>query len=108
MPLNRSGKSVSLKNGSLVSGDPNPVYFLAVAPGKTFEFRFRWRAFRGDPAGGSPEKAEGLERARRWLKEGLDLWGAGGKTAAGYGYFDVVQVDAGEGERSAGEEESAK
>jgi CRISPR type III-B/RAMP module RAMP protein Cmr6 len=80
--------------------NPNPVYFLAVRPGARFTFPFRlcsWPAASGgDPAeverrdrlhGLSREEAR--ERISSWLLKGLEEYGAGGKTAAGYGYFTV-------------------
>lgn len=30
------------------------------------------------------------KEVRTWLAEGLKIWGAGAKTAAGYGYFEIV------------------
>jgi CRISPR-associated protein Cmr6 len=54
--------------------DPNPVSFLTVAPGNRFLVVL---------------EAEGeralLERAGRYVREALESWGLGGKTAAGYG-----------------------
>jgi CRISPR/Cas system CMR subunit Cmr6 (Cas7 group RAMP superfamily) len=32
--------------------------------------------------------SQGQEAAQRWLVHGLTTWGAGAKTAAGYGYFE--------------------
>lgn len=56
--------------------DPKPVSFLAVMPGTEFEFAV------------APRRAEdsGLARqAGEWLAAALADWGAGAKTAAGYG-----------------------
>ncbi len=67
--------------------NPNPVYFLALRAGVSLEFRFRLRA---TTSAGSPEQADRtIAKIRGWLREGLEVWGAGGKTAAGYGYFEV-------------------
>lgn len=55
--------------------DPVPVPFLTVAPGTPFHFGLAAR-----------EEAL-LKKATAWLKAGLKDLGAGGKTAAGYGYF---------------------
>jgi CRISPR-associated protein Cmr6 len=55
--------------------DPNPVYFLAVAPDVPFTFRLHAR------------DAQALNDAEQWLKMGLQELGAGGKTSAGYGFF---------------------
>ncbi|HEX3551926.1 MAG TPA: hypothetical protein VIA62_01705 [Thermoanaerobaculia bacterium] len=56
-------------------------------------YRGRWPGSepRDDPratalAGTSSEAVE--ERVCSWLKTGLETWGAGAKTAAGYGYFN--------------------
>lgn len=58
---------------------PNPVYFLAVAPGARFQFALA-------------SKDEGLAgKAMAWLKDGLDKYGIGAKTLVGYGHFDVTQ-----------------
>jgi CRISPR-associated protein Cmr6 len=77
---------------------PNPIPFLAVQPGVTFELRYRlarWPAT--DPR--DPEEREraadldGITREavskelRRWLVRGLAELGLGGKTSAGYGYL---------------------
>jgi hypothetical protein len=32
-----------------------------------------------------------IAEVREWLVEGLKTWGAGAKTAAGYGYFEAVK-----------------
>lgn len=61
---------------------PNPVQFLVVRPGVTFEFRFAARS--GTDKG---RERRILEHAKRWLQRGLMELGAGAKTAAGYGYF---------------------
>ncbi|QRN96596.1 type III-B CRISPR module RAMP protein Cmr6 [Archangium violaceum] len=54
--------------------DPNPVSFLTVAPGNRFLVVLEARG----------ERAL-LERAGRYVREALESWGLGGKTAAGYG-----------------------
>lgn len=58
--------------------DPNPITFLAVAPGKAFMFSL----FSRDESL--------LEKSARWLKGGLIELGAGGKTNVGYGYFKEI------------------
>jgi CRISPR-associated protein Cmr6 len=75
--------------------NPTPVYFLAVKPEAKFRFPFRIAAL---PAGEDLDDV-GKERVVRlagvdpreavlgWLTRGLKEWGAGAKTAAGYGYF---------------------
>lgn len=62
--------------------NPNPVFFLTVARGSEFEFALLCRqpTVKGRSA---------LERVEGWLRAGLSDLGAGGKTAAGYGYFDT-------------------
>lgn len=67
--------------------DPIPVYFLAVKPGAGFVFPYRLARL--------PEKApftreEALGAVEKWLRAGLETWGAGAKTAAGYGYFQIL------------------
>jgi CRISPR type III-B/RAMP module RAMP protein Cmr6 len=62
--------------------DPGPVYFLAVKEQIAFEFPYRVRTL---PA------VDRSADVRSWLTKGLEAWGAGGKTAAGYGYFNVAQ-----------------
>ncbi len=61
--------------------DPIPIPFLTVKAGVCFSFAVGWR---GEP---NPE-AHG--KAVEWLKAGLQNLGAGGKTAAGYGYFELI------------------
>lgn len=80
--------------------DPNPLLFLAVRPGARFRFAFRL----GPLPRPEPRDDEEKERARvlagtprdelakdvkGWLTRGLEEYGAGAKTAAGYGYFQV-------------------
>lgn len=62
--------------------DPGPIYFLAVRDQAAFEFPYRLRAVRDFVV---PPELD----VRSWLKQGLESWGAGAKTAAGYGYFKV-------------------
>lgn len=62
---------------------PNPVHFLAVAPGAEFEFCLGLR---------EPRPADGqrlLELARSWIEGALEWLGAGAKTNAGYGKFST-------------------
>ena len=58
--------------------DPVPVYFLAVKEGTGFEFALSDR---------KPDDDGLLALAEEWLREALELEGAGAKTAAGYGRF---------------------
>lgn len=64
----------------------NPVVipFLAISPGQAFRFFL---------VGRTAEAAEDVEEARGWLEKALQELGAGGKTAAGYGYFTDVVPD---------------
>ncbi|MCX7819867.1 MAG: type III-B CRISPR module RAMP protein Cmr6 [Kiritimatiellae bacterium] len=64
--------------------EPNPVVFPAVAPGH--EFVFALVTSRGSDA-------FLLDCARRWLQSGLETFGIGAKTAAGYGWFQVQTAD---------------
>jgi len=88
---------------------PNPVKFLAVAPGTVFRFAVGWRRAPIDtislealptekerqewswfkvvttPSPGEPNDL--LKLAKAWLEKGLLELGAGGKTSGGYGYF---------------------
>jgi CRISPR-associated protein Cmr6 len=60
----------------LDTDQPNPVHFLTVAAGQLFVFRL----LRGRDAA-----PDALEVAWRWLASALEVLGAGGKTAVGYG-----------------------
>lgn len=60
--------------------DPIPVVFPAVAAGHVFVFAFTVTE-------GCPKHRS--EQARKWLADGLATFGAGAKTAAGYGWFDT-------------------
>ncbi len=59
--------------------NPVPVAFLTVPAGQPFHFAVGWR--------GGSKRAEWLNQAAAWLRQGLKELGAGAKTAAGYGYF---------------------
>lgn len=82
--------------------DPSPVYFLAVRAG--VEFEFRWRLCpRVSGATAAMTDEEIAERVGAWLREALATWGAGAKTAAGYGYFETgAEVASGSGCLEAG------
>lgn len=65
---------------------PVPVYFLAVESGSRFAFAV---------GAGGHEHAEDASLALlacQWLKEALNILGAGGKTSAGYGYFQLPSI----------------
>jgi len=61
--------------------DPIPIPFLTVKAGVRFGFAVGWRG---------ASNPEAHNRAVEWLKAGLENLGAGGKTAAGYGYFELI------------------
>ena len=61
--------------------NPKPVFFLTVKPGVRFAFAVGWR---GEP---NPQ-AHAL--AVEWLQSGLEKLGAGAKTGAGYGYWQIL------------------
>lgn len=62
--------------------DPNPIHFVAVEAGQSFWFGLAPRR---------PQDSDWLNPAQKWLKGGLTRLGAGGKTAAGYGYFRLLE-----------------
>jgi len=65
------------------SQNPIPVYFLTVAPNTEFRFAVGWR-------GSLDNEAHRLRAlAQDWLIKGLTELGAGAKTSAGYGYFQL-------------------
>ncbi len=64
--------------------EPNPVVFPAVAPGHVFTFAV------------APLRAANADlgwQARSWLQTGLETFGLGAKTNAGYGWFKDVSED---------------
>ncbi len=61
--------------------EPVPVVFPAVAPGHVFTFAL---------AKLRNSSADDLKRARAWLQTGLQTFGLGAKTNAGYGWFKDV------------------
>jgi len=66
--------------------NPVPVFFPAVAPGSVFEFATK------PLKRGSIFSLEELSMfATGYLKDGLEHYGIGAKTAAGYGWFEEVQ-----------------
>ena len=74
------------KSGRIAPTDnqsPNPIPFLTVKPDVRFAFAVGWR-------GEANPKAHAL--AVEWLQKGLEKLGAGAKTAAGYGYFILVEA----------------
>lgn len=61
--------------------NPIPIPFLTVKKGVRFSFAVGWR---GEP------NPKAHSQSVEWLKAGLENLGAGGKTAAGYGYFELT------------------
>jgi len=61
---------------------PVPVYFLTVRPGTAFNFAVSLRET------AVPDGRKLLGLAHEWLWKALCEFGAGAKTAAGYGYFE--------------------
>lgn len=84
--------------------NPNPIFFLTVSPEIEFCFPFRIdevpsKPFQ-DPAGeerarnlGSTRQEDLLELVQGWVLSGLTESGAGAKTSAGYGYFQMGDVE---------------
>jgi CRISPR type III-B/RAMP module RAMP protein Cmr6 len=77
---------------------PNIQVFPVVGSGSSFLFTIV-------PLRGASDEI--LESARRFLAEGLEIWGIGAKTAAGYGYFKedpktLAKLEADFGRPSAG------
>ncbi|MFO0649315.1 MAG: type III-B CRISPR module RAMP protein Cmr6 [Polyangiales bacterium] len=66
--------------------EPNPVSFLALAPGASFSFALSKRS--ADVTDASVALAE------QWLRGALVHLGAGAKTAAGYGWFADAKAPA--------------
>jgi CRISPR-associated protein Cmr6 len=62
--------------------EPNPVVFPTVAPGLVFAFAV------------VAADTELARAARGWLHRGLETFGLGGKTSAGYGWFECEQTTA--------------
>jgi CRISPR-associated protein Cmr6 len=69
------------------SQSPIPLMFLTVAPHTKFNFAVGWR---GQPETPMYDGKTALDLAWMWLEYGLTMLGAGAKTSAGYGYFEVV------------------
>ncbi len=61
--------------------NPKPVFFLTVEPGVRFAFAVGWR---GEP------NADAHALTVEWLQKGLDMLGAGAKTSAGYGFWQIL------------------
>jgi CRISPR-associated protein Cmr6 len=76
--------------------DPNPVTFLTVAD-TTFLFALAPRR---------PKDTEDVGLAMEWLQKALKDYGVGGKTSAGYGYFQISEVSA-KTEKSSGQASQA-
>ena len=57
--------------------EPNPVVFPTVSRGLIFAFAVLGK------------DTDSAHAVREWLKSGLNVYGLGGKTSAGYGWFDT-------------------
>lgn len=70
------------KQKKIAPGDylsPVPVAFLTVEKGTRFRFALAARR---------PNQTELVKQAEQWVRQALNEIGIGGKTAAGYGFFD--------------------
>ncbi len=72
---------------ALDSEDPIPVVFPAVAAGMVFGFPIL--PLRGEHSSASQPGIALHSLAREWLRDGLETFGIGAKTDAGYGWFDA-------------------
>jgi CRISPR-associated protein Cmr6 len=70
--------------------EPNPVTFIAVAAGPTFAFATL--PLRAQRESLSQPGAKLHVLARNWLHQGLETFGLGAKTAAGYGWFNETGI----------------
>lgn len=66
---------------------PNPIPFLTVAPGQTFQFALAPRTL-------SAQDRKDCDACVKWLEEALTWLGAGAKTAVGYGRFAKAEATA--------------
>lgn len=69
---------------------PNPIQFITVAEGTVFKFAFGIDERRFDLFGGGVDPAQFGTTVRDWFQAGLQELGAGAKTHAGYGLFQVL------------------
>jgi hypothetical protein len=69
--------------------EPNPVVFPAVAPGTIFEFALL--PLRGERNSVAQPGKTLCDIARDHLRQGLEIFGLGAKTAAGYGWFEASE-----------------
>lgn len=88
------GNSSPAAHASATDG-PNPQKFPAV--GNETSFRFALVPVR--------DKSEFVGLAKQWLLDALETHGAGAKTAAGYGWFDVDHVRGEEADKKRKEQE---
>ncbi len=69
--------------------EPNPVLFPATAANIVFQFAVLPIRLERDSLSQPDTKLHVL--AREWLRQGLETFGLGAKTAAGYGWFDASE-----------------
>ncbi len=73
--------------------EPNPVVFPAVAPGAVFAFAVLPLRGERESLSQAPKKLH--EIALEQLRQGLEAFGLGAKTSAGYGWFKEIQASDG-------------
>jgi len=79
---------------ALDTEDPNPVLFPAAAANTIFEFVVL--PLRGQRNAISQPGTQLHSRTLEWLRQGLETFGLGAKTAAGYGWFEATEAVKGE------------
>jgi CRISPR-associated protein Cmr6 len=71
------------------SYDPIPIPFLTVAPEQSFLFAIAPRRKLPESSNEGEKQLCDRKRLMKWLEESLEWYGAGAKTAVGYGRFQV-------------------
>jgi CRISPR-associated protein Cmr6 len=90
--LDRNDTRIQRKKAVFAPGDwedPNPVYFLAVAPGGTFEFPLTLLKKKTPNETHEPSD---FDLATQWILGALIHFGAGAKTHAGYGRMRLEET----------------
>jgi len=75
---------------ALDTEDPNPVVFPAAATNITFQFAVLPLRGGRNSLSQPGTKVHGL--ALEWLRQGIETFGLGAKTAAGYGWFEATEA----------------